>query len=124
MEIIRHKFDVWGEEVILGVSWDLLWVVVVAILVLLAGHAIVMAALAKKKAKPSPERDSIQTLVAVREGPRPGETTPPTVKTDRPTTCPDAGVRVGPTRAMAWIGRPAWSPLGSIASAFVPSRRP
>lgn len=53
MEIIRHKYDVWGEEVILGVSWDLLWVVVVAILILLAGHAIVMAALAKKKARPS-----------------------------------------------------------------------
>ncbi len=53
MEIIRHKNDVWGQEVILGVSWDLLWVVVVAILVLLAGHAIVMAALARKKQKPS-----------------------------------------------------------------------
>ncbi len=55
MEIIRHKYDVWGEEVILGVSWDLLWVVVVAILILLAGHAIVMAALAKRRARPSAE---------------------------------------------------------------------
>ena len=27
MEIIRYRYDVWGEEVILGVSWDLLWVV-------------------------------------------------------------------------------------------------
>ena len=26
-EIVRYKRDVWGEEVILGVSWDLLWVV-------------------------------------------------------------------------------------------------
>jgi len=33
------------------VAWDLLWVVAVAILILLAGHAIFMAALAKKKAK-------------------------------------------------------------------------
>ena len=47
-EIVRYKRDVWGEEVILGVSWDLLWVIAVAVLVLLAAHAIVMAALAKK----------------------------------------------------------------------------
>jgi len=52
--IVRYKRDVWGEEVILGVSWDLLWVVSVAILVLLAAHAIIMAALANKKMeKPS-----------------------------------------------------------------------
>ena len=48
-EIVRYKRDVWGEEVILGVSWDLLWVVAVAVLVLLAAHAIIMAALANKK---------------------------------------------------------------------------
>ncbi len=48
-EIVRYKRDVWGEEVILGVSWDLLWVVAVAVLILLAAHAIVMAALANKK---------------------------------------------------------------------------
>jgi len=53
-EIVRYKRDVWGEEVILGVSWDLLWVVAVAVLVLLAAHAIIMAALANKKIeKPS-----------------------------------------------------------------------
>jgi formate dehydrogenase subunit gamma len=55
-EIVRYKRDVWGEEVILGVSWDLLWVVAVAVLVLLATHAIIMAALANKKMdKPSSE---------------------------------------------------------------------
>ena len=47
-EIVRYKRDVWGEEVILGVSWDLLYVVFMAIVVLLDVHAIVMAALAKK----------------------------------------------------------------------------
>lgn len=47
--IVRYKRDVWGEEVILGVSWDLLWVVAVSVLVLLAAHAIVMAALGKRK---------------------------------------------------------------------------
>jgi cytochrome b subunit of formate dehydrogenase len=55
-EIVRYKRDVWGEEVILGVSWDLLWVVAVAVLILLAAHAIIMAALANKKMdKPSAE---------------------------------------------------------------------
>ena len=47
-EIVRFKRDVWGEEVILCVSWDLLYVVFMAIVILLIAHAIVMAALAKK----------------------------------------------------------------------------
>jgi len=47
-EIVRYKRDVWGEEVILGVSWDLLYVVFMAIVILLIAHAIIMAALAKK----------------------------------------------------------------------------
>ena len=55
MEIIRYRRDVWGEEVILGVSWDLLWLVAVTAFLLLAAHAIFMAALAKKKAMPSAE---------------------------------------------------------------------
>ena len=54
--IVRYKYDVWGEEVILGVSWDLLWVIAVAVLILLAAHAIIMAVLANKKMdKPSSE---------------------------------------------------------------------
>ncbi len=65
MEIVRYKRDVWGDEVILGVSWDLLWVVSVAILVLLAAHAIFMAALAKKKAKPSAEGRKINRHDAI-----------------------------------------------------------
>lgn len=65
MEIVRYKRDVWGDEVILGVAWDLLWVVAVAALVLLAGHAIVMAALAKKKAKPSPDGRKINRHAAI-----------------------------------------------------------
>ena len=37
-------------------SWDLLWVVAVAVLVLLVAHAVIMAALANKKMdKPSAE---------------------------------------------------------------------
>ena len=52
MDIIRYRNNVWGEEVILGVSWDLLWVIAVTAFLLLAAHAIFMAALAKKKAFP------------------------------------------------------------------------
>lgn len=65
MEIVRYKRDVWGDEVILGVSWDLLWVVSIAILVLLAAHAIFMAALARKKAKPSPEGKKVSRHDAI-----------------------------------------------------------
>ncbi|MDT8428712.1 MAG: cytochrome b/b6 domain-containing protein [Pseudomonadales bacterium] len=65
MEIVRYKYDVWGDEVILGVSWDLLWVVSVAALVLLAAHAIIMAALARKKAKPSAEGKRINRHDAI-----------------------------------------------------------
>lgn len=65
MEIVRYKRDVWGEEVILGVAWDLLWVVAVAALLLLVAHAVVMATLAKRKAKPSPEGRKIHRHDAV-----------------------------------------------------------
>ena len=69
-EIVRYKRDVWGEEVILGVSWDLLWVVAVAVLVLLvAAHAIIMAALANKKMdKPSAEGRRVSRHDANRSG--------------------------------------------------------
>lgn len=65
MEIVRYKRDVWGDEVILGVAWDLLWVVAVAILLLLAGHAIVMAVLAKKRAKPSADGPKVNRHDAI-----------------------------------------------------------
>lgn len=65
MDIIRYRNNVWGEEVILGVSWDLLWVVAVTIFLLLAVHAIFMAALAKKKARPSAEGKRISRHAAI-----------------------------------------------------------
>jgi formate dehydrogenase subunit gamma len=65
VEIIRYRHDVWGEEVILGVSWDLLWVVAVAAFLLLAAHAVFMAALAKKKAHPSAEGKRINRHDAI-----------------------------------------------------------
>lgn len=68
MEIIRYRQDVWGEEVILGVSWDLLWVVAVTAFLLLAAHAIFMAALAKKKALPSSEGKRVNRHDAIDRG--------------------------------------------------------
>ena len=56
MEIVTYKRDVWGELVILGVSWELLYVVGIAVAVLLVAHAIIMFFLANKKMdKPSAE---------------------------------------------------------------------
>ena len=40
MEIVRYREDVWGREVLLGVSWDLLWLVIAAtfILIMVLSH--------------------------------------------------------------------------------------
>ena len=54
MDIATYKKDVWGREVLLGASWDLLWVVIVLAFVFIAVHALVMAA-RKRKANPSSE---------------------------------------------------------------------
>jgi cytochrome b subunit of formate dehydrogenase len=52
MDLATYKEDVWGREVILGASWDLLWLVVVASFVIIALHAIVVA-VRRREAKPS-----------------------------------------------------------------------
>ena len=52
MELAEFKRDVWGREVLLGVSWDLLWVIVTLSLLFVAVHAAIMAA-RKKPARPS-----------------------------------------------------------------------
>lgn len=54
MDLATYKKDVWGREVLLGVSWDLLWVVIVLAFVFIAVHAVIMAA-RKSDAKPSSE---------------------------------------------------------------------
>lgn len=54
MDFATYKRDVWGREVILGASWDLLWVVVVLAFVFIAVHAVVMAA-RKREERPSSE---------------------------------------------------------------------
>jgi cytochrome b subunit of formate dehydrogenase len=52
VDIATYKNDVWGQEVIRGVSWDLLWLVIVAAFIIIALHAIIGAA-RKKGDKPS-----------------------------------------------------------------------
>ena len=44
MDIATYKKDVWGREVLLGVSWDWLWVILAVSLVAIAAHALFMAA--------------------------------------------------------------------------------
>jgi formate dehydrogenase subunit gamma len=54
VEFATYKSDVWGREVIRGVSWDLLWLVVVAAFIAIALHAIYEAT-QKRSEKPSSE---------------------------------------------------------------------
>jgi len=52
VEFATYKSDIWGREVLRGVSWDLLWLVVVAAFVAIALHAI-YGAMQKRGDKPS-----------------------------------------------------------------------
>ena len=38
MEVFRFAQNVWGQEMLLGMSWDLLWVPVAAALACIAVH--------------------------------------------------------------------------------------
>ena len=58
MDIATYKNDVWGREVLLGVSWDLLWVVVVLAFVFIAVHALIMAA-RKKGERPASSGEKV-----------------------------------------------------------------
>ena len=59
MDIATYKNDVWGREVLLGVSWELLWLVCVVALVIVAVHAMYMAT-QKGEARPSKEGKRVQ----------------------------------------------------------------
>ena len=59
MDIATYKNDVWGREVLLGVSWDLLWLVCVVALVIIAVHAIYMA-VQKRAERPSKDGKRVQ----------------------------------------------------------------
>jgi len=54
LDIATYKNDVWGQEVIRGVSWDLLWLVIVAAFIAIAAHAIFEAS-QKRGDRPSSE---------------------------------------------------------------------
>jgi hypothetical protein len=40
MEIFRYKSDAWGQRVLEGASWDLLWIFVGAAVLFIVLHAI------------------------------------------------------------------------------------
>lgn len=65
VEVVRYKRDVWGDEVILGVAWELLWVVAVVVFLLLAGHAIFRAMSGRQHARPSAEGRKIHRHDAI-----------------------------------------------------------
>ncbi len=40
MEILRYKSDAWGQRILEGASWDLIWVFAAAAVIFIAFHAI------------------------------------------------------------------------------------
>ncbi|MBT8096385.1 MAG: cytochrome b/b6 domain-containing protein [Woeseia sp.] len=64
MELAEFKRDVWGREVLLGVSWDWLWVILALSLMFVALHAIFMA-MRKKSARPSKDGPRVQRHAAI-----------------------------------------------------------
>ena len=59
MDVATYKNDVWGREVLLGVSWDLLWLVIVVAFVMIALHA-VYEAMQKRGPGPSSEGERVK----------------------------------------------------------------
>jgi len=40
MEVLRYKADVWGQRILEGASWDLIWVFAAAAIVFIVFHAL------------------------------------------------------------------------------------
>ncbi len=40
MEIVRYKSDAWGQRILEGASWDLIWVFAAAAVVFIVCHAV------------------------------------------------------------------------------------
>jgi len=53
MEILRYRSDAWGQRVLEGASWDLIWVFAAAALVFIVFHAVYT--LRKLKQRPDDE---------------------------------------------------------------------
>ena len=66
MEIVNYKQDVWGREVLLGVSWDLLWLVLMLAFLAIAVHAIAMARSGKTELPSSQGARLLRHLLADR----------------------------------------------------------
>ncbi|MGB5345073.1 MAG: cytochrome b/b6 domain-containing protein [Woeseia sp.] len=64
MDLAEFKRDVWGREVLLGVSYDWLWVIIVASLLFIAVHATIMAA-RRKAQRPSKDGPRVQRHAAI-----------------------------------------------------------
>ena len=43
MEVLRYTNDVFGQKMLVGVSWDILWVPVALAAVVIAGHLLLRA---------------------------------------------------------------------------------
>jgi len=64
VDIATYKNDVWGQEVLRGVSWDLLWLVIVLAFVAIALHAI-YGATQKRGELPSSEGPRVKRHDAI-----------------------------------------------------------
>ncbi len=40
MEILRYKSDAWGQRILEGASWDLIWIFAAAAVIFIVFHAI------------------------------------------------------------------------------------
>ncbi|MEE8345329.1 MAG: hypothetical protein V3R35_08315 [Woeseiaceae bacterium] len=49
MEILRYKTDAWGQRVLEGASWDLIWVFAAAAIVFIVFHALYTRRKLKKR---------------------------------------------------------------------------
>jgi len=67
MELVEVKQDVWGREVLLGVSWDLLWVVLSLTATAIIIHLVVMAFL-RKEERPSADGPHLTRHAGVDRG--------------------------------------------------------
>lgn len=41
MEILRHTKSAWGQKILVGVSWDLVWIPLVAALLVIVVHQVI-----------------------------------------------------------------------------------
>ena len=67
MDIVRIREDVWGREVVLGASWDLLWVVLALAFTAIIVHRLIMA-LVRREQRPSPDGPHLERHSPVDRG--------------------------------------------------------